>query len=63
MKLTPLNYDYVNRVSKIKGMNTMTPVEYKNHVNISNADLASNVFVLIVLAIAVFYLIITGDQP
>lgn len=63
MKLSPLNYDYVNRIEKMKGMNVMTPVEYKNHVNISNADLASNVFVLIVLAIAVFYLIITGDQP
>lgn len=63
MKLTPLNYDYVNRISKMKGMNMMTPVEYKNHVNISNADLFSNVFVLVVLTGAIVYLIMTGDQP
>lgn len=62
-KLSPLNYDYVNRISKMKGMNMMTPVEYKHHTNISNADLASNVFVLVVLAIVIFYFIITGDQP
>lgn len=63
MKLTPLNYDYVNRVEKMKGMNAMTPVEYKNHVNISNADLFSNIFVLVVLLGTIAYLIMTGDQP
>lgn len=60
MKLSPLNYDYVHRVEKMKGMNMMTPVEYKHHVNISNADLFSNIFVLVVLLGAIVYLLTGG---
>lgn len=59
-KLSPLSYDYVDRVSKMKGLALMTPIEWTHHVNISNADLFSNVFVLVVLLAAIVYLLTGG---
>lgn len=59
-KLSPLSYDYVDRVSKMKGLSPMKPVEYTHHVNISNADFFSNLFVLVVLVAAIVYLLAGG---
>lgn len=56
-KLSPLSYDYVDRAVKMKGLSLMTPIERTHHVNISNADLFFNVFVLVVLLAAIVYLL------
>lgn len=60
-RLSPLSYDYVDRIAKMKELSLMTPIERTHHVNISNTDLFFNVFVLVVL-LAAFVYFLTGGQ-
>ena len=61
-KLSPLSYDWVDMKTKMKGLSLMTPVEYKHHVNIAEADLFLNIFVLVILLGAVAYLLLGGQN-
>jgi hypothetical protein len=57
--LTPLlTQNFVDRLKRQKGFDTMNETEYTNYVNISQSDLGANLFVLIVLVASIVWLIL-----